>query len=247
MGSQKNGKWIPLDVDTHDDPKIMDLESALGMEGYGTYIMLIQYLAKQEPEYTLPLKQLKHLAYRHRISEEKILAVVNHFNLFVIENECFYSPSLLRRMERYDNLKNINREKANIRWNKSRELTANNAAALPEHYNGNADKNRIDKNRIDKNIKKNSNKYKNIPPSIEDLKLRIEERKIESFTADSFHAYYESNGWLIGKNKMKDWDAALTTWNKRNSQHPIQRNGDSRSIKKVNDLWKDDERYKIQK
>jgi len=28
-----------------------------------------------------------------------------------------------------------------------------------------------------------------------------------------FHAHYESNGWMVGKNKMKSWKAAITTWN----------------------------------
>lgn len=218
MGSIKNSKWIPLDVDALDDPKIMDLVSALGMEGYGTYVMLIQHLAKQEPDYTLALNQLKHLAYRNHISEEKISAVVNHFNLFVIEGNIFFSLSLLRRMEAYDNLKKINRDKANKRWEKYKELASKYAPALPEHYSSNADKKRIDKNRIDKNTKKSiDKKFNNIPPSIDEIKSRLEERKIKSFTAESFHAHYTSNGWMVGKNKMKNWDAALTTWNNKNS------------------------------
>jgi len=28
-----------------------------------------------------------------------------------------------------------------------------------------------------------------------------------------FHSHYESNGWMVGKNKMKSWKAAITTWN----------------------------------
>jgi hypothetical protein len=28
-----------------------------------------------------------------------------------------------------------------------------------------------------------------------------------------FHAHYESNGWMVGKNRMKNWKAAITTWN----------------------------------
>ena len=30
--------------------------------------------------------------------------------------------------------------------------------------------------------------------------------------AERFHAYYESNGWMVGRNKMKDWKAACRTW-----------------------------------
>ena len=27
-----------------------------------------------------------------------------------------------------------------------------------------------------------------------------------------FHSYYESNGWKVGKNPMKDWKAAVRSW-----------------------------------
>lgn len=30
--------------------------------------------------------------------------------------------------------------------------------------------------------------------------------------ATRFHAYYESNGWKVGKNPMKNWQAAAAGW-----------------------------------
>jgi hypothetical protein len=33
--------------------------------------------------------------------------------------------------------------------------------------------------------------------------------------AESFVAFYESNGWMVGKNKMKSWKSAIVTWEKR--------------------------------
>ena len=37
-----------------------------------------------------------------------------------------------------------------------------------------------------------------------------------SVDAEAFHAHYSSNGWMVGKNKMKCWKSALVTWEKRN-------------------------------
>lgn len=38
--------------------------------------------------------------------------------------------------------------------------------------------------------------------------------------AAKFHSFYESNGWKVGKNPMKDWKAAVRTWNNENGpQH----------------------------
>lgn len=49
-------------------------------------------------------------------------------------------------------------------------------------------------------------------PSLEDVKGYLKERGVTSFKADQFLDYYESKGWLIGKTPMKDWRAAVRTW-----------------------------------
>jgi uncharacterized protein YdaU (DUF1376 family) len=163
MTVKKPVKWLPLDVDALEDPKIMALVMALGMEGYGIYIMLIQFLAKQEPLYITAMDSLKYIAYRNHVSEEKIKAVVQSFGLFEFDGETFYSNSLTRRMERYDNLKQKNKEKAEKRWEKTRELYHGNATALPAHYPGNAEKRREEKNRIEKNTKQKRTSEKSTP------------------------------------------------------------------------------------
>jgi hypothetical protein len=161
MNLSKNIKWLPLDLDALEDPKIMALTAELGMEGYGIYIMIIQYLAKQGPEYSLSLDYMKLLAYRNHISEEKIKAVVGHFNLFETDDNRFYSNSLLQRMKSYDERCEKNRKKALKRWDK---LPHKNATALPQHYNSKAPamQNRIEENIIEEKRDKNINtEFKN--------------------------------------------------------------------------------------
>lgn len=34
--------------------------------------------------------------------------------------------------------------------------------------------------------------------------------------AESFYNHYESNGWMVGKAKMKNWKATVAQWAKRN-------------------------------
>ena len=36
--------------------------------------------------------------------------------------------------------------------------------------------------------------------------------------AKAFFNYYESNGWMVGKNKMKNWEAAIRTWMNNNAK-----------------------------
>lgn len=37
-------------------------------------------------------------------------------------------------------------------------------------------------------------------------------------------AYYESNGWRVGKNPMKDWRAAARNWNARHNEFTNNKN-----------------------
>lgn len=49
------------------------------------------------------------------------------------------------------------------------------------------------------------------PPAIEEVKAYCEERK-NGIDPQAWMNHYQSKGWMIGKNKMKDWQAAVRTW-----------------------------------
>lgn len=40
--------------------------------------------------------------------------------------------------------------------------------------------------------------------------------------AEEFVAFYESKGWMVGKNKMKNWRMALVTWEKQRKRKSIE-------------------------
>lgn len=56
-----------------------------------------------------------------------------------------------------------------------------------------------------------------IPPSVEEVEQYCIERS-NNIDAQSFIDFYESKGWMIGKNKMKDWKAAVRTWERSRKQ-----------------------------
>ena len=56
-------------------------------------------------------------------------------------------------------------------------------------------------------------------PSLDEVKNYCILRK-NNVDAEAFIAFYESKGWMIGKNKMKDWKQAIITWEKRNYKKP---------------------------
>lgn len=162
-GLNKDAYFFPHDSNAKRDPKMLMLRHQLGAEGYGLYWMLVEDLREQN-NYSLPLGIIPALADEYKTSVAKLEAVIKSFNLFdVTEDKFFYSPSLLRRMEKWDNKKIFLKQRAEkaalARWNKPeantqamQEQCLSNANAMQnDAYNIREDKRREDKIREDKN------------------------------------------------------------------------------------------------
>ena len=51
------------------------------------------------------------------------------------------------------------------------------------------------------------------PPSVEQVREYCESRK-NNVSPETFVDFYSSKGWMVGKNRMRDWKAAVRTWEK---------------------------------
>ena len=58
------------------------------------------------------------------------------------------------------------------------------------------------------------------PPTVEEVEAYCFERN-NKVDAERFVDFYASNGWRVGKNPMKDWKAAVRTWEKREDNSPM--------------------------
>jgi len=78
------------------------------------------------------------------------------------------------------------------------------------------EKNREEKNSIEKikeeTVAKRSLSF--VKPTREEIFNYCKERK-NKVDPSQFYDFYEAKGWFVGKNKMKDWKAAVRTWEKR--------------------------------
>lgn len=73
---------------------------------------------------------------------------------------------------------------------------------------------RLDKNSIDKNNKEGKKTTRFISPTLEEVTEYCNEKGY-AISPQQFIDFYESKGWMVGKNKMKDWKAAVRTWGNR--------------------------------
>ena len=83
-----------------------------------------------------------------------------------------------------------------------------------------ADRTQNGQTKESKESKRNNNIF--VPPAVEEVRMYCVEHGY-SVDAQQFVDFYESKGWMVGKNKMKDWKASVRTW---------QRNGKSKSTEK---------------
>lgn len=79
------------------------------------------------------------------------------------------------------------------------------ANCLPQDSIG---KNSID-NSKENNKKKSASTF--VPPTVEQVREYCSERN-NGIDANEFVDFYTSKGWMVGKNKMKDWKASVRTW-----------------------------------
>lgn len=93
----KDAYYFSHDSNARNDIKILNLRRVLGMEGYGIYFGIIETLREQK-DFKLPLNSVNNLAFDFRTSEEKVKSVICGYDLFLIEDEEFFSARLLRTM-----------------------------------------------------------------------------------------------------------------------------------------------------
>jgi hypothetical protein len=63
----------------------------------------------------------------------------------------------------------------------------------------------------DSKNKKDSKNKNFTPPTLQEVKNYCQERN-NTVNPEKWISHYQSNGWKVGKNSMKDWKAAVRTW-----------------------------------
>ena len=91
---------------------------------------------------------------------------------------------------------------------------------------------------IDSSAKSTTTKRKRFEkPTLSEIEQYCIERN-NNVNAEHFFDYYESNGWKVGKNSMKDWKAAVRTW-ERSEYRNVKVSKKQQAIDVVNDLMQE--------
>lgn len=95
---------------------------------------------------------------------------------------------------------------------------------------------------IEKDTKANKSPTKAkrfVKPTLSEIEQYCIERN-NNVNAEQFFDYYESNGWKVGKNSMKDWKAAVRTWERSEYRKPnSKKNSKEDAINVVKELMEE--------
>lgn len=220
-------KWIKINVDMFDDEKIKIIQSM--PEGDALLVVWIKLITlagkTNDSGYVYIAENMPYTDEMLSVIMNKPLntirlALDTFIKLGMIENDV--KGIYLLNFEKHQSLDKLEKikEQNRLRAKKFRDKQK----GLPEPTNDVTlrvtQSNAID---IDKDIeedidieKENINKRKSFKkPSIEEVQEYCTQRQ-NGINAEHFIDYYEANGWKVGKNPMKDWKAAIRTWEKRN-------------------------------
>lgn len=212
----KDAYFFSHDSNARNDPKIAAMRGEYGTEGYGWFWMIVEMM-RETDGYKLDMHN-KYVwnAYALQMQCTKDAAkkfiedCIDYFKLFECDGEYFWSTSLMKRMGKLDEVREKRRAAANARWNVDA-----NALQVESISNASKVKESKEKENTLKDMDANASK-RFIKPTVEKVLEYCQERK-NNIDANKFIDHYESNGWKVGPNAMKDWKAAVRTWEKKST------------------------------
>lgn len=106
-----------------------------------------------------------------------------------------------------------------IKENGSYTFTGNQTATTWQPTgNQTATEDRLGKDSIGKNNNIGAKRSRFTPPTTEEIQAYCNEKHY-NINPEHFIDYYESNGWKVGRNSMKDWKAAVRNWARRDKEN----------------------------
>ena len=228
-------KWIKIVTDIFNNKKIKQIDAMPDADTILVIWFKLLCLAGSINESGLIILT-KDLAYTDEMLATEFRKPINTVRLALKTFESFGMIELVDNIyrisnwEKYQNIEGLERirEQTRLRVAKHRKkqkllscnVTVTQGNATDKERDKETDKER-DKD-IERDKKNNSaNKsHRFIPPTLEEVVAYCQERN-KGVDPQRWYDFYTAKGGMIGKNKMKDWKAAVRTWeNKQDKPSP---------------------------
>lgn len=203
--------WIKLESDLLSDARIQTLLGDLGLSGLGTYVLIRIQIDAQSMD-GLPIERALSLGGQ-LTRKARLVKIINNYGLFSVDEQ--------------NNLHVCALSHDCVPGQTPGQTPGHRPGQRPAHRPGH-------KPTVEENIRNIDICYDNNKPffpsevsdccngmqsrtkrfqkpTIEQLQSYCEERQ-NGIDAVRFWDYYESKDWMVGRSRMKDWKAAVRTW-----------------------------------
>lgn len=182
------------DYNARNDMKLQSVITKHGAVGIGVYWIIVEMLYQNGGE--LPLDIARNISVAYFTDFKVVESVINDFDLFENDGNVFWSVRIRQTIDNTKKVSDARKAASRQRWSRKQEKPD-----IPED--------------VPKPEEQKKRTYFK-PPTVEEVAAYVKEKGY-SVDAEQFVAFYESKGWMIGKNKMQKWRAAVATWQRKQS------------------------------
>ncbi len=219
-------KWFKHETKRKASVKRLIME--YGIEGYGLYMVCLELIAgdltidnltfelEEDAEliaHEFKMDTIKVEKIMHRCIELGLFDLADSGRIRCLELAKMLDESISKNTQVKEMKRKITEKLDKFNKNPVQIPFSSNSGNTPETF-GNIPP-RIEEKRIEKKRKEKSKAFR--PPSVSEVSEYIISRG-EKIDADAFVDYYSCKGWMVGKNKMKDWQAAARNWVRRQNE-----------------------------
>ena len=216
------------DYNARNDIKLQSVITKHGAVGIGVYWIIVEMLYQNGGE--LPLDIARNISVAYFTDFKVVESVINDFDLFENDGNVFWSVRIRQTIDNTKKVSDARKAASRQRWSRKQEKPENPESrktashppakeelslfAQPEEQKPDIPDN------VPEEVPKQEEQKKRTyfkPPTVEEVAAYVKEKGY-SVDAEQFVAFYESKGWMIGKNKMQKWRAAVATWQRGNTR-----------------------------
>lgn len=198
-------KWFKHDSNASIDAKIERLMIRYGLEGYGLYFYCLEMIARTVEKHNLTF-ELEHdaeiIAHRVGIHQDRIqemMAFMVDLGLFENDRGVITCLKMATRTDEYTQ-----------KLIKDLDIIPTLSRQTPDSVGRKSEL--IEENRREEN-RRTVRRF--TPPTVSEVSDYVNEKGYH-VDAERFCNFYESKNWMVGKNKMQKWKAAVANWDKSN-------------------------------
>lgn len=197
------------DYNARNDMKLQSVITKHGAVGIGVYWIIVEMLYQNGGE--LPLDIARNISVAYFTDFKVVESVINDFDLFENNGNVFWSVRIRQTIDNTKKVSDARKAASRQRWSRKQEKPEN-----PESRKTASHPPAKEELSLFPQPEEQKKRTYFKPPTVEEVAAYVKEKGY-SVDAEKFVSFYDSKGWMIGKNKMQKWRAAVATWQRKQS------------------------------